>query len=136
MSKDTLSSRPIWAQSAIERSATERDGNPMTGLESETALDGSHTNEAALEALFDGNPSTRDPLELDPNSTGLKDRLDARDGNVHTGLLHETSLDGSAVNEVERVLSRDGNPRNDLEQRNMPTPWIKPMPTPKGYEQT
>lgn len=134
-----------------EISAAELDGNILTGLEIQTAFDGSAIDEATLRAVFDGDVMSRARHQHGIPVTRQEITARALDGNVMTGLDIENARTGNHTNEVDRRVSRDGNPFNGIDRREtrlerdyeltahehaleekmaLPTPWDRPSPSP------
>lgn len=97
-----------------EISAAALDGDPMTGLEVQTALDGNAVDEARLRAAFDGDSLTRDPSEgLVPMTAHQRT---------------QAALDGDTLTRPDVDLDPPEPPR----KLRLPTPWDRPAPKPPG----
>lgn len=145
-----------------EISAAELDGNPLTGLEVQTAFDGDPIDEARLRANFDGDPLTKDPTANSIPTTSQEITTAALDGDPMTGLAQQNTRTGSPTNQIERRANFDGQVYNGLERRSdrldrsvnaevdlsamppvpsdesaprvkLPSPWDRPGPKPPGY---
>lgn len=145
-----------------EISAAELDGDPLTGLEVQTALDGDPIDEARLRANFDGDPLTKDPSANSIPTTSQEITTAAMDGDPMTGLAQQNTRTGSPTNQIERRANFDGQAYNGIERRadrleksadadmdlsdmppipgaepapkaKLPSPWDRPGPKPPGY---
>lgn len=145
-----------------EISDAELDGNPMTGLEVQTAFDGDPIDEARLRANFDGDALTQDLTQNPIPTTQHEITVAAMDGDPMTGYAQQNTRTGNPIDQIDRRASRDGNAYNGMERRSdrldrllendmnlsgmppvpgadpapkskLPTPWDRPGPKPPGY---
>lgn len=116
-----------------EISDAARDGDPLTGLEVQTAFDGSPVDEARLKAAFDGDPITANPRLQNGEDLARERTIAALDGDPMTKPDLQIGSDASLW--LERRAANRANPHAGIERRArpMPTPWDHPRPTPPEY---